>query len=253
MIRPRSHARALSSATVSSCATSLLFHAALLAAATGIAVGSSAEPLRVYGGPTLPALRLTIADAQFEPAPHDANRDEPPIDVVITPDRAWIGARRFHRQSTADALSAPPPFPVAPDEPSPPTDARRAPAASGETQADRPPSRPRPAAARRRSSPARPASETVPLPTGPVEFLGPPHRYPEQALADRWEGTVVLLIHIDGAGRVADVRIERSSGFAPADAEAVQTVRQWRAVARKPGTSPGPQVVRKAIVFRLSR
>ena len=50
------------------------------------------------------------------------------------------------------------------------------------------------------------------------------------------EGTVVLELQILPNGRVGDVRIHQSSGFAKLDESAAREARKWR---MKPGTSDG--------------
>jgi protein TonB len=56
--------------------------------------------------------------------------------------------------------------------------------------------------------------------------FGPPPRYPEVALRQRKQGTVLLAVVIAPDGRAQDVRVVGSSGFAPLDASAVTAVRE---------------------------
>ncbi|GHS90016.1 hypothetical protein AGMMS49957_14640 [Synergistales bacterium] len=51
--------------------------------------------------------------------------------------------------------------------------------------------------------------------------------YPAIARKRKEEGTVVLLINIDGAN-VVGVDVEKSSGFSSLDSAAVAAVRKWR-------------------------
>lgn len=64
----------------------------------------------------------------------------------------------------------------------------------------------------------------------PPKFISNrPPRYPETARQRGWQGTVYLRLTIDEEGRVTEVRVDRSSGYAVLDAEAVHAVRQWHA------------------------
>ena len=55
-----------------------------------------------------------------------------------------------------------------------------------------------------------------------------PPRYPDIARQNLWEGTVLLKLSIDAQGRVTNVQVARSSGYAVLDAEAAAAVRIWR-------------------------
>lgn len=56
-------------------------------------------------------------------------------------------------------------------------------------------------------------------PAGPTPYV---------ALRGHLDGRVVLHVDVDGAGRVADAAVERSSGDPILDAHALATVRRWR-------------------------
>jgi protein TonB len=64
--------------------------------------------------------------------------------------------------------------------------------------------------------------------TLPVKVKHIQPEYPKWALSQGLEGTVWLVFLIDQTGKVADVRITRSSLFAEFDASAVLAVKQWR-------------------------
>jgi TonB family protein len=101
------------------------------------------------------------------------------------------------------------------------------------------------------SAAAMPAVAAVPMPSAPFRFVGRACRYPESALAAGWEGTVVLLVHLNSDGMVTRVEIETSSGFPPADDEALRTVQTWRAVSISPGEQLTTLVVRQPVQFTL--
>ena len=63
---------------------------------------------------------------------------------------------------------------------------------------------------------------------GPRIVVGERPDYPENARAKGWEGTVRLQILVNTDGRVEDVRIVASSGYAELDQTAQRTVRSWR-------------------------
>lgn len=80
-------------------------------------------------------------------------------------------------------------------------------------------------------------------------FQNQPFDYPAQALENHWFGTVKLSLEIDPTGRVTDVQVERSSGYPVLDAEAVSTLRTWRA---RPAQRGGQAVAtRKTIEIRF--
>jgi protein TonB len=75
--------------------------------------------------------------------------------------------------------------------------------------------------------------------------------YPVSDIRMGHEGTVVLALQILANGRVGDVRIDKSSGFAKLDESAIREARRWR---MKPGTSDGnamPMWKRVPIKFQL--
>lgn len=77
--------------------------------------------------------------------------------------------------------------------------------------------------------------------------------YPPQEIRMGHEGTVVLSLHILADGRVGDVKVERSSGFAKLDESAKREAKKWRFV---PGTRDGaPMAMWKQmpVTFRLNQ
>ena len=53
-------------------------------------------------------------------------------------------------------------------------------------------------------------------------------RYPPQAIRQRHEGTVTLLILVGTDGSVKDVKVDKSSGFRELDRAAMDAARKWR-------------------------
>lgn len=67
--------------------------------------------------------------------------------------------------------------------------------------------------------------------------------YPEEARAQRLEGTVLLLVAIDAAGHVTSTNLQRSCGHAVLDRAALAAVRSWRFdPARQDGVAIAAQV-----------
>jgi len=76
--------------------------------------------------------------------------------------------------------------------------------------------------------------------------------YPLVARRLGMQGMVELDVLVAPDGHAVDVRIRRSSGFAPLDEVAVKTVRErWRFVPARQGTQPIESRVTVPIVFRL--
>jgi periplasmic protein TonB len=60
--------------------------------------------------------------------------------------------------------------------------------------------------------------------------------YPSHAIRAGWVGTVVLSVFVLENGRIGDVRLDQSSGYAELDNSALREARRWRL---KPGSSDG--------------
>ena len=95
----------------------------------------------------------------------------------------------------------------------------------------------------REEPPPPPSAEPVPAPAPPPPappqtvsagdlsssmVHAPPPRYPTESRRKREEGTVLLAVLLGTDGRVADIRIARSSGHERLDQAALRAVRQWR-------------------------
>lgn len=60
--------------------------------------------------------------------------------------------------------------------------------------------------------------------------------YPSRAIREGWVGTVVLSVFVLENGRIGDVRLDQSSGYAELDSSALREARRWRL---KPGSRDG--------------
>lgn len=230
-------------------AVSLAVH---LAAAGLVAAVASAVPVVVSAFGNHRPLSITASFAD-ESEPAAVGEETGAAAVVVMPTEVWLADRHFvSTLATArDRADEPAASIEPPSTPETPPDAG---------SASRPVSeRPRavvaqekhPAPRRRAAANSQPAVAQVFLPPPDMEFIGRPCRYPEVAELDAWQGTVELLITIAADGTLTDVGIYRSSGNRAADAEAVQTVRTWRAVPTKPGGKLWATQVRKPIIFQL--
>src|SRR5438132_1063499 len=84
-------------------------------------------------------------------------------------------------------------------------------------------------------------------------LLHPLPPYPLVARRLGKEGVVLLEVLVAPDGRAADVRVLRSSGFAPLDDSAVTTVRErWRFIPQRRGGVPVESRVTVPIRFRLA-
>jgi protein TonB len=75
--------------------------------------------------------------------------------------------------------------------------------------------------------------------------------YPEASRRRGEQGVVRVELRIDPNGRVVDVRVLESSGFSALDAEAVQTVRDWRFRPAQRAGVPVAGSITTAVHFRL--
>ncbi len=77
--------------------------------------------------------------------------------------------------------------------------------------------------------------------------------YPPTARRLGQEGTVVLLIYVQTDGRVADVKVQKSSGFDKLDEAALREAkRSWRFIPAKEGSTPVAEWGQFAVTFRLT-
>jgi protein TonB len=77
--------------------------------------------------------------------------------------------------------------------------------------------------------------------------------YPPAARAQRIEGTVLLLVTVDSAGRVTDASISQSSGHAILDRAALAAVRAWRFEPARQGGAPVIAQVELPVRFQMEK
>jgi TonB family protein len=81
----------------------------------------------------------------------------------------------------------------------------------------------------------------------------PPPRYPAEAIRQRHEGTVLLVLSVDADGRPGKVSVDRSSGYPELDQAALEAVQQWRfKVSLRAGAGAQTQA-RVPVRFQLNR
>jgi protein TonB len=92
------------------------------------------------------------------------------------------------------------------------------------------------------SAPSAPEEASV-VPPRPADQ--PPPEYPREARRRGWEGRVRVWCAVDADGRVREVRLAESSGYAVLDEAAMRAVRRWRFLpARQGGRAvPGEIIV----------
>ncbi len=79
----------------------------------------------------------------------------------------------------------------------------------------------------------------------------PPPNYPNEAIRDRLQGTVVLRLEVDSTGQVTRVEVVQSSGHASLDQAAVDAVQRWHG---QPARRFGKSISSKEVLpirFRL--
>lgn len=91
---------------------------------------------------------------------------------------------------------------------------------------------------------------TPPLPSSPEFGVRNPPKYPADAVRQRHEGTVILLILVGPDGVPQDVRLSQTSGYAELDREAYRTVWGWT-YKRSEMSSSAAEYKRVPLVFSL--
>ncbi|MGG5811102.1 energy transducer TonB [Falsiroseomonas sp. CW058] len=139
----------------------------------------------------------------------------------------------------------PPPRPSAtprPRAPAPPRPAAPAPAGTAPAEAVwSPPQAAGAALALGAVSQARPLGGAV----------NPAPEYPHASRLRGEQGRVTLLVRVDGEGRVAEVSLLATSGFAALDRSAEAAVRRWRFEPAMQDGRPVPAVVSVPVIFTL--
>jgi protein TonB len=79
----------------------------------------------------------------------------------------------------------------------------------------------------------------------------PPISYPKRARRKGYEGTVVLEVLVNRNGKVDDLRILASSGYAILDRSAVKSVKTWSFKPAKKGNDTVDMWVQVPVRFKL--
>ena len=107
----------------------------------------------------------------------------------------------------------------------------------------------RPAAAHQE---AAPAPQPAPLVEAtPVYRKNPAPQYPRVARRRRYEGTVMLEVLVNEAGRVEDLRLFQSSGYEILDRAAIKSVQEWVFEPARRGDQSVEMWVKVPIRFQL--
>ena len=115
-----------------------------------------------------------------------------------------------------------------------------------------------------------PQEETIAVGTGPVTAVSnqsalpsaleealpdynanPPISYPNRARRKGYEGTVLLEVLVNRNGKVDDLRILASSGYAILDSSAVKSVKTWSFKPAKKGNDTVDMWVQVPVRFKL--
>jgi protein TonB len=233
-------------------AASVALHAGMLTVAAGGPATANAAHER-------PPVAFAVEASLLQPEGAIARPPEPPTPPVVVeaeepPPTATTGGE------LADAATGEPPATAEPEvvgdhAPEPRFD-DRARCAFARIKASAPP---QPAAAAPTAAPAEPVATPQPtlMPAAPIGGVfrpevpsplpgeNPAPDYPELARLRRIQGTVVLQLAIDAAGRVAACELVRSSGSALLDTAARRAATRWR-------FDRGPGVVEQPFTFRLA-
>lgn len=78
-------------------------------------------------------------------------------------------------------------------------------------------------------------------------------KYPPQAIRQRHEGTVTLLILVSVDGTPKDIKVEQSSGFRELDRAAIEAAQKWRFNAEMKNGKKVEGYVRVPVNFNLNQ
>lgn len=219
-----------------SLAASCLLHlAAVVGLAAWVAVTDAIRP-RFAGHSEAIELLVTRAEPTWSPEPvtmDDVARDE--VRVTVEPTTVRIARKQFERVNASElsfdalvedtpSLTGPIKLELAKRTPlnSPGSIAETLPLQAITLPRQRP--EPRQLQAALIQPPQRLGTDR----TAPRFTNSPPPNYPAVAIANHWEGTVLLRVYIDADGIVEEVEVARSSGHPVLDGAAVNAVRRWR-------------------------
>lgn len=97
-----------------------------------------------------------------------------------------------------------------------------------------------------------PTDGSSPSGVGSPSFVGNlPPRYPDVAVQNRWEGDVMLLLHIDTKGRVIKVEVLHGSGHTVLDDEAAAAIQHWVGQPAQRDGLPVESTAQLPVHFRL--
>ena len=103
------------------------------------------------------------------------------------------------------------------------------------------------------AAPPAPTAAPITPPSANASTLhNPAPHYPMDARRQKQEGTVRLRVVITVDGRVKDISVARSSGFASLDDAALDAVRRWKFVPGMQAGTPVEAVGFVPIPFRLT-
>lgn len=85
----------------------------------------------------------------------------------------------------------------------------------------------------------------------PLYDINPSPDYPSVAIRRRYEGTVMLNVLVDKTGRAAEVKVDRSSGYAVLDRNAKAVVSRWRFKPARKGTQTIEMWVQVPVRYKL--
>jgi len=98
--------------------------------------------------------------------------------------------------------------------------------------------------------PKAPTEEYVPV-TQPTFAMQATHVYPPEAARRHQQGSVVLILYINGSGTLDKVEIEKSSGFPLLDAAAIKEMKQSKFEPAMDGTIPIRSRAQASVTYRL--
>jgi protein TonB len=99
------------------------------------------------------------------------------------------------------------------------------------------------------SPPDLAGSEDVGIHPGSILNINPKIIYPRQAIQQRHEGVVVVLIHIATNGRCSRVDLLQSSGHAELDDQVLGAVQHWRFIPPRRGQMPVEATYKHTVIF----
>jgi len=243
-------------------ATSVVLHAVGFAAIATWSTSSKSSRVRFAGREQAFQLTLSLTQPQWEGESTTLDDFETDPPVVIEPNRARIGkhtyiqtptvelsANDFLLDSAIDSTQQLPEF-VALDD-----------ADDAELHALTEPSAPKkPPTPEQQRTNLNASSSAVMVPqstlgnteeTPPDLSQNAPPTYPSHAIQKGWEGTVLLRVWIDEAGRITKVKVVRTSGYPILDGAAATAVRQWSAIPANRGDKPVTTIELLPVRFKL--